>query len=71
MKNREVRGRLESPSELQQGKGIARGDFTLRNSCPTAPVTPTIARDGPLSVFAACTLNASRLRAGELYIHLD
>lgn len=56
---------------IAAGKGTARGNLTLKNSCPTAPVTPTIARDGPFSVFAACTLSASRLRAGELYIHLD
>jgi hypothetical protein len=28
---------------------------TVRNSCPTAPVTPTTAMRGPLGSLAACT----------------
>lgn len=51
---------------MRCGKGV----HTLKNSCPTAPVTPTIATEGPLSVFAACTLSSGRLRPGELCIHL-
>lgn len=34
---------------------------TRRNSCPTAPVTPTIATDGPSAVFAARTSSPARL----------
>ena len=64
-------GQAREPVLIAAGKRHCKRYLTLKNSCPTAPVTPTIARDGPFSVFAACTLSASRLRAGELYIHLD
>ncbi len=39
--------------------------LTVRNSCPTAPVTPTMAIVGPLGVLAARTTRAFRLARAE------
>ena len=40
-------------------KGAA-GVLTLRNSCPTAPLTPTMATDGPSGVFMASVWQGPR-----------
>lgn len=44
--------------------------LTLKNSCPTAPVTPTIANDGPSAVLAACTRKDCRLVTSPVPLHL-
>ena len=49
----------------RRGRGAASSGWplTCRNSCPTAPVTPTTAMRGPFPVFAALTATTRALLA--------